>query len=89
MPAPGVYDLTGDEARRSGEWLTGIARLMQARFSESALPLVAPYLDIVRAFNPQRELAGLSGIAADRARSAAAAGPADRLRNRARTPAST
>src|SRR3954469_10763217 len=47
----GLYDLTGDEARRGGEWLTGIARLMQARFSESAQPLVTPYLDIVRAFN--------------------------------------
>src|ERR1700759_1410095 len=47
----GVYDLTGEEAARSGEWLTGIARLMQARFSEAALPLVTPYLDIVRAFN--------------------------------------
>ncbi len=23
----GLYDLTGDEARRGGEWLTGIARL--------------------------------------------------------------
>src|SRR3984885_9065121 len=42
----GVYDLAGDEARRGGEWLTGIARLMQARFSENALPLVTPYLDI-------------------------------------------
>src|SRR5260370_40298659 len=52
----GVYDLTGEEAQRSGEWLTGIARVMQARFSEAAAPLVAPYLDIVRAFNPQREL---------------------------------
>ena len=52
----GVYDLTGDEAQRSGEWLTGVARVMQARFSETALPLVAPYLDIVRAFNPPREL---------------------------------
>src|SRR6202140_2216547 len=52
----GVYDLGGDEARRGGEWLTGIARLMQARFSETTLPLVAPYLDIVRAFNPQAEL---------------------------------
>ena len=31
----GVYDLTGDEARRGGEWLTGIARVMQARFSET------------------------------------------------------
>src|SRR6202023_3279365 len=51
----GLYDLTSDEARRGGEWLTGIARVMQARFSETALPLVKPYLDIVRAFNPQRD----------------------------------
>ena len=50
----GVYDLAGEEAERSGEWLTGIARIMQARFSEAALPLMTPYLDIVRAFNPQR-----------------------------------
>jgi 23S rRNA (adenine2030-N6)-methyltransferase len=47
----GVYDLTGEEAERSGEWLTGIARIMQARFSEHALPLIKPYLDIVRSFN--------------------------------------
>ena len=37
----GRYDLTGDEARRGGEWLTGIARGMQARFSEAAMPLLA------------------------------------------------
>jgi 23S rRNA (adenine2030-N6)-methyltransferase len=48
----GRYDLTGDEAKRSGEWLTGIARIMQARFSEQATNLIRPYLDIVRAFNP-------------------------------------
>ena len=47
----GIYDLTGEEAARGGEWLTGIARIMQARFSETALPLVKPYLDIVRSFN--------------------------------------
>jgi 23S rRNA (adenine2030-N6)-methyltransferase len=52
----GVYDLTGDEGHRGGEWLTGIARVMQARFSETTASLVAPYLDIVRAFNSQREL---------------------------------
>jgi len=57
----GLYDLTSDEARRGGEWLTGIARVMQARFSETVLPLVAPYLDIVRAFNPQRDLAVYPG----------------------------
>jgi 23S rRNA (adenine2030-N6)-methyltransferase len=57
----GLYDLTGEEARRGGEWLTGIARIMQARFSETTLPLVKPYLDIVRAFNPDRDLAAYPG----------------------------
>jgi 23S rRNA (adenine2030-N6)-methyltransferase len=57
----GIYDLTGDEAHRGGEWLTGIARVMQARFSEATGLLLKPYLDIVRAFNPQRELASYPG----------------------------
>src|ERR1700689_4166519 len=57
----GVYELTSDEAQRGAEWLTGIARLMQARFSETVLPLVAPYLDIVRAFNPQAGLEAYPG----------------------------
>ena len=57
----GVYDLAGDEARRGGEWLTGIARVMQARFSETVLPLVTPYLDIVRAFNPPAQLKAYPG----------------------------
>jgi 23S rRNA (adenine2030-N6)-methyltransferase len=57
----GLYDLEGDEARRSGEWLTGIARIMQARFSEATAPLIKPYLDIVRAFNPQAELKAYPG----------------------------
>src|SRR3984893_14012017 len=57
----GVYDLTAEEARRGGEWLTGIARIMQARFSETTLPLVLPYLDIIRAFNPQRDLQAYPG----------------------------
>src|SRR5215475_12872372 len=52
----GRYDLESDEARRGAEWLTGIARIMQARFSEAALPLITPYLDIVRAFNPTNVL---------------------------------
>ena len=43
----GLYDLESEEARRSGEWLTGIARLMQARLSNDAVALAEPYLDIV------------------------------------------
>jgi len=57
----GVYDLTSEEARRGGEWSTGIARIMQARFSETTAPLIKPYLDIVRAFNPQRDLVAYPG----------------------------
>lgn len=57
----GLYDLTGEEAQRTGEWLTGIARVMQARFSETVLPLVTPYLDIVRAFNPPAQLKAYPG----------------------------
>src|ERR1700716_990486 len=57
----GLYDLTSEEARRGGEWLTGIARVMQARFSETTLPLIKPYLDIIRAFNAQRDLKAYPG----------------------------
>jgi 23S rRNA (adenine2030-N6)-methyltransferase len=57
----GLYDLTGDEATRSGEWTAGIARMMQARFTEETTPLVAAYLDIVRSFNPPRELKAYPG----------------------------
>ena len=52
----GLYDLEGEEAQRGGEWLTGIARVMQARLSNATVELVKPYLDIVRAFNPQGQL---------------------------------
>jgi 23S rRNA (adenine2030-N6)-methyltransferase len=52
----GLYDLAGEEARRGGEWLTGIARIMQARFSQSTAPLLKSYLDIIRAFNPDSSL---------------------------------
>jgi 23S rRNA (adenine2030-N6)-methyltransferase len=57
----GLYDLTDDEATRSGEFLTGIARVLQARFSEAAYALLSPYLDIVRSFNPKAELVAYPG----------------------------
>ncbi len=57
----GLYDLESEEAQRGGEWLTGIARVMQARFSSEALALLKPYLDIVRAFNPKAELKAYPG----------------------------
>src|SRR3982750_2790817 len=57
----GLYDLESDEARRGGEWLTGIARLMQARLSNDAMALTKPYLDILRAFNPNGGLRAYPG----------------------------
>jgi 23S rRNA (adenine2030-N6)-methyltransferase len=57
----GVYDLGDEEAQRGGEWLTGIARIMQARFSEQSAPLLKPYLDIIRAFNSQNALKAYPG----------------------------
>ncbi|MBB1093392.1 23S rRNA (adenine(2030)-N(6))-methyltransferase RlmJ [Rhodopseudomonas pseudopalustris] len=57
----GLYDLTGEEAIRGGEWATGIARVLQARFTDAAGDLIKPYLDIVRAFNPQRDMTAYPG----------------------------
>jgi len=57
----GLYDLEGEEARRGGEFLTGIARVLQARFSEATLALLRPYLDIVRAFNSDNALKAYPG----------------------------
>ncbi len=57
----GLYDLTSSEATRGGEWLTGIARVLQARFTDEAEQLLRPYLDIVRAFNPPGQLIAYPG----------------------------
>ena len=57
----GRYDLTGIEARRSGEWRRGIARLLasdaERRLPAEAAALLRPYLDIVRAFNVEASAA--------------------------------
>ena len=57
----GLYNLASTEAVRGGEWLTGIARVLQARFSADTQALVGPYLDIVRAFNPPGKLEAYPG----------------------------
>ncbi len=52
----GLYDLTGTEAAKTGEWREGIARFMAAEFSPAVRDLVTPYRDVVASFNPCREL---------------------------------
>jgi 23S rRNA (adenine2030-N6)-methyltransferase len=52
----GLYDLSSDEAVRTGEWRDGIGRLADATLPEEAAGLVAPYLAAVRACNREQEL---------------------------------
>jgi 23S rRNA (adenine2030-N6)-methyltransferase len=48
----GRYDLAGSEAARTGEWLDGIKRLLDVELPGPAAALAKPYLDVVRAENP-------------------------------------
>ena len=57
----GVYDLTSNEAQRGGEWQSGIGRLLQADLDATTAALIKPYLDIVRAHNPQGKIASYPG----------------------------
>ncbi|GAA4110120.1 23S rRNA (adenine(2030)-N(6))-methyltransferase RlmJ [Aminobacter aganoensis] len=48
----GLYDLSSEEAQKTGEWHDGIGRLVDATLPADAAALLAPYLDAVRAANP-------------------------------------
>ena len=48
---PGLYDLVGPEAAKTGEWQTGIARLVDAPLPADLALLMAPYLSTVEANN--------------------------------------
>lgn len=52
----GLYDLTGPEAKRGGEWHDGIERLMAAQLAAPVKALLAPYLDVVAALNESGRL---------------------------------
>ena len=80
----GLYDLTGSEASRTGEWRDGIGRLLAAPLAPPVRELLAPYLAAVERLNPGKHARDLSGLAGARARAAAAAGPSGRLRARTR-----
>jgi len=67
----GLYDLTAEQAQKTGEWREGIGRLMRADLSAAASAALAPYLDSVRALNPEGMLLRYPGsplIARDRLR---------------------
>jgi 23S rRNA (adenine2030-N6)-methyltransferase len=47
----GLYDLSADEAERTGEWRDGIGRVLDAASPPEVARLIAPWLDVVRAEN--------------------------------------
>lgn len=57
----GLYDLSSSEAGKTGEWHGGIGRLIDAELDPRLEAFLAPYLDAVRAANPQGGLAHYPG----------------------------
>ncbi|MDR6757408.1 23S rRNA (adenine2030-N6)-methyltransferase [Mycoplana sp. BE70] len=49
----GLYDLSSEEAQKTGEWRDGIGRLLDGELPTDIAALLAPYLDAVKALNPE------------------------------------
>ncbi|PVB60287.1 23S rRNA (adenine(2030)-N(6))-methyltransferase RlmJ [Labrenzia sp. 011] len=48
----GCYDLTSAETQKTGEWQQGIGRILAADMPPAVADLLAPWLGVVRALNP-------------------------------------
>ncbi|ATN33855.1 23S rRNA (adenine(2030)-N(6))-methyltransferase RlmJ [Rhizobium sp. ACO-34A] len=48
----GLYDLSSEEAQKTGEWKDGIGRLLDAELPAPVSAFLAPYLEAVRTLNP-------------------------------------
>ncbi|MEP2947829.1 MAG: 23S rRNA (adenine(2030)-N(6))-methyltransferase RlmJ [Lentilitoribacter sp.] len=53
---PGIYDLSSEEAQKTGEWQDGIGRLLEAEWSKKAKELLEPYFSAVEAYNSDGKL---------------------------------
>ena len=53
---PGLYDLGSDQAGKTGEWRSGIGRILDFGFDEPTMGLLSPYLSAIRECNPDGEL---------------------------------
>ena len=49
----GLYDLSSEEAQKTGEWQDGIGRLLTAELVPQVADLLEPYLTAVRELNPE------------------------------------
>lgn len=54
----GLYDLSSEEAQKTGEFQTGIKRLLEAADNapSNVKPLIEPYLGVVGKYNPDSEI---------------------------------
>lgn len=52
----GLYDLSSEEAQKTGEWRDGIGKLLDADLPAPVATILAPYLDAVRSLNPGGEI---------------------------------
>ncbi|HEX5932741.1 MAG TPA: 23S rRNA (adenine(2030)-N(6))-methyltransferase RlmJ [Pseudorhizobium sp.] len=48
----GLYELSSEEAQKTGEWRDGVGRLMEAELPPQAAEVLAPYLSAIRELNP-------------------------------------
>jgi len=54
----GLYDLSSEEAQKTGEWKTGVGLVLEAadKAPKDVKPLIEPYLNAVREFNFEGEV---------------------------------
>ena len=52
----GAYDLTAEETRKTGEWQEGIGKVLAADMPEPVASLLAPWIDVLNANNPDGSL---------------------------------
>ena len=55
---PGLYDLSGVEAQKTGEWQGGIGKLWPG---DTVPASMLPWLNVVRSFNPDGQLQAYPG----------------------------
>ncbi|NVD38375.1 23S rRNA (adenine(2030)-N(6))-methyltransferase RlmJ [Ensifer sp. HO-A22] len=57
----GLYDLSSEEAQKTGEWRDGIGRLLEGDLPAPVAAILEPYLATVRELNPDSELTRYPG----------------------------
>ncbi len=57
----GLYDLSSEEAAKTGEWQNGIGRVLAAQIPANLQEFLAPWLSVVRAVNGERALSAYPG----------------------------